>query len=99
MGLIGTNRAGSLEANRLYFSDYLQAGRVLARGNLFVYTLPSSPLAEAAIHFGFQGPMLYMGFPVADSATYWRRERGWSPTARPACWRSCRMNWKRWLLY
>jgi 3-oxoacyl-[acyl-carrier-protein] synthase II len=63
MGLIGTNKAGSLEANRLYFGDYLQAGRVLARGNLFVYTLPSSPLAEAAIHFGFQGPMLYMGFP------------------------------------
>jgi 3-oxoacyl-[acyl-carrier-protein] synthase II len=63
MGLIGTNKAGSLEANHLYFGDYLQAGRVLARGNMFVYTLPSSPLAEAAIHFGFQGPMLYMGFP------------------------------------
>jgi len=36
---------------------------VMGRGNLFIYTLPSSPLAEAAIHFGFQGPMLYMGFP------------------------------------
>jgi 3-oxoacyl-[acyl-carrier-protein] synthase II len=63
MGLIGSNAEGSLEANRAYFSDYLQAGRVMGRGNLFIYTLPSSPLAEAAIHFGFQGPMLYMSFP------------------------------------
>jgi 3-oxoacyl-[acyl-carrier-protein] synthase II len=63
VGLIGTNAAGSLEANRAYFSDYLQAGRVLARGNLFIYTLPSSPLAETAIHFGLQGPLLFVGFP------------------------------------
>lgn len=63
IGLIGTGASGSLAANRAYFSDYLQAGRVMGRGNLFIYTLPSSPLAEAAIHFGFQGPMVYMGFP------------------------------------
>jgi 3-oxoacyl-[acyl-carrier-protein] synthase II len=63
IGLLGTNAAGSLEANRAYFGDYLQAGRVMGRGNLFIYTLPSSPLAEAAIHFGFQGPLVYMGFP------------------------------------
>jgi len=62
-GLIGTNADGSLAANRDYFQDYLQAGRTLARGNLFIYTLPSSPLAEAAIHFGLQGPMLYFGLP------------------------------------
>ncbi len=60
-GLVGTNASGSLEANRAYFSDYLQAGRVLARGNLFIYTLPSSPLAETAIHFGLQGPLMYVG--------------------------------------
>jgi 3-oxoacyl-[acyl-carrier-protein] synthase II len=62
VGLVGTNAAGSLQANSAYFMDYLQAGRVMARGNLFIYTLPSSPLAETAIHFGLQGPMLYIGF-------------------------------------
>ena len=61
VGLIGTNEEGCLAANKAYFQDYLSGGRVLARANLFVYTLPSSPLAEAAIHFGFQGPMLYSG--------------------------------------
>jgi hypothetical protein len=68
LGLIGTQASGSLEANRAYFSDYLQAGRVMGRGNLFIYTLPSSPLAETAIHFGFQGPMVYMGFPGGGGA-------------------------------
>lgn len=63
IGLVGTNRAGSLEANRAYFRDYVQAGRTLARGNLFIYTLPSSPLAETAIHFGLEGPLLYAGVP------------------------------------
>jgi hypothetical protein len=61
--LIGTNATGSLETNRAYFQDYLDAGRKLARGNLFIYTLPSSPLAETAIHFGLTGPMLYSGVP------------------------------------
>lgn len=61
-GLLGGSRAGSAATNRSYFQDYLQAGRTLARGNLFIYTLPSSPLAEVAIHFGFTGPMFYAGF-------------------------------------
>ena len=63
VGLVGTNGEGCLRANQTYFQDYLAGGRVLARANLFVYTLPSSPLAEAAIHFGLQGPMLYIGYP------------------------------------
>ena len=63
IGLLGTNAAGCLEANRAYFQDYLAGGRTLARGNLFIYTLPSSPLAETAIHFGLAGPMLYVGYP------------------------------------
>ncbi|MEI6564339.1 MAG: beta-ketoacyl synthase N-terminal-like domain-containing protein [bacterium] len=61
-GLLGTNASGCVEANRTYFEDYLTGGRTLARANLFVYTLPSSPLAEVAIHFGLQGPVLYIGF-------------------------------------
>ena len=62
MGILGTNTAGCLESNVQYFRDYIETGRKIARGNLFVYTLPSSPLAEAAIAFGLQGPLLYMMF-------------------------------------
>lgn len=62
MGILGTNTVGCLESNVHYFRDYIETGRKLARGNLFVYTLPSSPLAEAAIAFGLQGPLLYMLF-------------------------------------
>ena len=60
MGVIGTNTDGSLGSDIDYFKDYLGSGRKLSRGNLFIYTLPTSPLAEAAIHFGLQGPLLYM---------------------------------------
>ena len=62
ISIIGTNSNGALEANLIYFNDYVSNGRTLARGNLFIYTLPSSPLAEAAIHFGLTGKLLYLGF-------------------------------------
>jgi hypothetical protein len=67
-GLLGVSRAGSEGSNLAYFLDYLEAGRVLARGSLFIYTLPSSPLAEAAIHFGFEGPMFYVGVNGPETA-------------------------------
>ena len=60
MGIIGTNSNGSLQADIDYFRDYIDSGRKLSRGNLFLYTLSSSPLGEAAIHFGLQGPVFYM---------------------------------------
>jgi 3-oxoacyl-[acyl-carrier-protein] synthase II len=60
IGLLGTNGAGCLESNLNFFKDYVDGGRTLSRANLFIYTLPSSPLAEAAVHFGLQGPQLYM---------------------------------------
>lgn len=60
MGIIGTNTDGSLQSDIDYFKDYVDCGRKLSRGNLFIYTLPTSPLAEAAIHFGLQGPLLYI---------------------------------------
>lgn len=59
-GIISTNTAGCLETDMNYFKDYLECGRTLGRGNLFIYTLPSSPSGEAAIHFGLQGPLLYI---------------------------------------
>lgn len=68
IGIIGTSKSGSLKSDAAYFKDYLVSGRRLARGNLFVYTLPSSPLGEAAIHFGLQGPLLYTAAP-AESLT------------------------------
>lgn len=59
IGIVGTGSSGSLATDLLYFRDYIECGRTLGRGNLFIYTLPSSPLGEAAIHFGFQGPLFY----------------------------------------
>jgi 3-oxoacyl-[acyl-carrier-protein] synthase II len=59
IGLVGGNDEGSLETDTAYFRDFLENGRKLARANLFIYTLPSSPLGEAAIHFGLTGPLLY----------------------------------------
>ena len=58
-GIIGTSNSGSLTSDVEYFRDYIKGGRTLSRANLFIYTLPSSPLGEAAIHFGFVGPLLY----------------------------------------
>ncbi len=59
IGIVGTSAEGSLRSDIEYFRDYLEGGRTLSRGNLFIYTLPSSPLGEAAIHFGLLGPLLY----------------------------------------
>jgi len=60
IGLVAVSRKGCLDANLAYFKDYFQSGRKLARGNLFIYTLPTSPLAEAAIYLGFRGPLFYL---------------------------------------
>jgi len=60
IGILGTSPDGALTSNLDYFRDYVSCGRKLGRGNLFIYTLPSSPLAEAAIHFGLQGPLAYI---------------------------------------
>ncbi len=62
ISILGTNQDAALAANLEYFNDYIANGRTLARGNLFIYTLPSSPLAEAAIHFGLTGSLFYLGF-------------------------------------
>ncbi len=59
-GIISTNASGSFDADMLYFRDYLDSGRTLSRGNLFIYTVPSSPSGEAAIYFGLQGPLIYI---------------------------------------
>lgn len=62
IGLSAYKYDSATQDNNKYFTDYVQAGRTLARGNLFVYTLPSSPLGEAAIAFNLKGPVLYLSF-------------------------------------
>jgi hypothetical protein len=62
IGVLFSGRNGSFDAQSAYFKDYVDNGRLLGRGNLFIYTLPSSPMAEASIHFGLKGPLLYMDF-------------------------------------
>jgi 3-oxoacyl-(acyl-carrier-protein) synthase len=59
IGIIGTSCEGSLKSDVDYFRDFIENGRTLSRANLFIYTLPSSALGEAAIHFGLIGPLLY----------------------------------------
>lgn len=66
--LVGSGPGGCLQANFDYFRDYAESGRTMGRGNLFIYTLPTSPLAEAAIHFGFAGPLLFIGASQAPMA-------------------------------
>lgn len=62
IGIIGSNHSGSLSSNVDYFTDYVNSGRKLSRGSLFVYTLPSASLAASAIAFGLQGPILFTMF-------------------------------------
>ncbi len=60
VGIVGGGRSGSADADLLYYRDYVEGGRTLGRGNYFVYTLPTSPLAEASIHFGLRAATLYV---------------------------------------
>lgn len=61
IGVLISGPGGAESSNLCYFEDYVREGRKLGRANLFIYTLPTSPAAEAAIHFGLTGPLLYAG--------------------------------------
>jgi hypothetical protein len=56
VGLIGATRRGSLNTDRA-FLESMARGPGLASPALFGYTLPNSPLAEAASHYGLVGPV------------------------------------------
>jgi hypothetical protein len=73
IGILGTNSEGCLRSNLDFFDDFVRNGRTLGRANLFVYTLPSIPFAEAAIHFRCQGPLLYAAFPSEPLASLLRQ--------------------------
>lgn len=65
IGIVGCGQ-GSIESDLQYYRDFVDNGRTLSRANLFIYTLPSSQLGEAAIHFGLTGPLLFTA-GTADS--------------------------------
>jgi 3-oxoacyl-[acyl-carrier-protein] synthase II len=65
-GIFGMNTAGCHAENTAFFRDYVENGRSLARGGLFVHTLPSTPVAEASIHFGLRGPVCHFVDPALD---------------------------------
>ena len=60
VGLLVWNRDGSVKVNRAYFSDYVSAGSVLGRGQLFAATLPTSVASEVAIALRLKGPLMYV---------------------------------------
>jgi hypothetical protein len=61
IGLLAANEGAWWAANEEYFRDYLANGRSLGRGNLFIYTLPTSALGEVAIALKLTGPTLHIG--------------------------------------
>lgn len=65
-GLFGLNATGCHAENVAFFSDYVGHGRSLARGALFVQTLPSTAVAEASIHFALRGPVCHFVDPDLD---------------------------------
>ena len=60
IGILVVNKAGCIASNKRFFHDYIDGGRSLSRANLFIYTLPTGPCAEAAICFNLKGPLLYI---------------------------------------
>lgn len=59
-GLLAASADGTLAANVNYFRDYVDNGRSLGRGNLFLYTLPTSVLGEVAVALSLTGPCLFI---------------------------------------
>jgi hypothetical protein len=89
-GLIGTGDVGTLGANLAYYRDFCDHGKVLGRSNLFIYTLPTSALAEAAIHFRLLGPLLFLGSgPDGDLGPAFRAAEDFLAGAGVPCMMVC----------
>ena len=58
--LLFSSSSGPLDSDYAYYNDFLQFGETAGRANLFVYTLPSSPLGEASVHCGITGDILFV---------------------------------------
>jgi hypothetical protein len=61
-GIIACTHEAAAPENEKYFNDYISAGGTMARGNLFVYTLPTSSLGEVAITYQLKGPLFFSNF-------------------------------------
>jgi hypothetical protein len=61
--LFFSSEEGCVNSDREYFSDFIQYGETAGRANKFLYTLPTSPLGEASVHFGLTGRMLFFTAP------------------------------------
>ncbi len=65
MALLASGYEPTLQINGEFYRDYLESGRTLGRGNLFIYTLPTASIAEVSIHFGLTGPSLFIEADIA----------------------------------
>ncbi len=72
----GWNGSGCASANAAYWRDYTENGRELGRASLFVPTLPSIPVCEAAITLKIHGPAMYFRTaPDTDVLAEYLRDR------------------------
>lgn len=58
--IIGINGDGCSFNNRIFWDDFVSHGRESGRATLFVPTLPSIPVCEAAITLKIKGPVRYI---------------------------------------
>ncbi len=75
IGMTTAGYDGCLDANQRYFQDYVETGRMTGRGSLFIYTLATSTLGEAAIVLRLSGPALYLHSDVAPVTTLIEQSR------------------------
>lgn len=59
ISILFSNPRGSLNSDTEYYKDYIEFGKTAGRANLFLYTLPTSPLGEVSVHFGLTGNIAY----------------------------------------
>lgn len=64
ISLFFNNKTGCAESDKAFFEDFVEFGETAGRANLFLYTLPTSPLGEASVHFGLTGDIAY--FATSD---------------------------------
>ncbi len=75
IGMTSAGYDGCLDVDHRYFRDYVETGRATGRGSLFIYTLATSTLGEAAIALRLSGPTLYVHSDVAPVASLIEQSR------------------------
>jgi len=73
IGIVSAGHDGCVQADRDYFRDYVASGRSMGRGNLFIYTLPTSTLGEVAIALSLTGPSMFLHSDQAPVASLHRQ--------------------------